>query len=122
MGRVKGCAQDRAIANTMVCGAFECLDRCARTLNTEGRVATGLDTAAGVEDVLAQHDVLTRNILLIRSAAVVLADHAAVGRGTLRPVDPVVFERKLFGGMVACRQLRDERRDLASVGVDDHDT
>ena len=67
----------------MVCGAFECLDCCARTLNTEGRVATGLDTAAGVEDVLTQHDVLTRNILLIRSAAVVLADHTAVGRGTL---------------------------------------
>src|SRR5437773_7738521 len=101
MRRVKRCAQDGPIANAMMHGAVERLHCRAGTLNAEGRVAAGLDAATGVEDVLAQHDVLTWDVLLIGATSIVTADHATVRRRSLRPVDPIVFERELFRWMVA---------------------
>ena len=49
-------------------------------LHAEGRVAARHLPAAGVEHVIAQLDVLARNVLLVRAAAVIATDDAAVGR------------------------------------------
>src|SRR5579871_6046810 len=114
-------AQDGAVADTVVECALERLDSGSRPLNAERRIAARLRRAR-VEHVLAQDDVLAGNVLLILASAVIQADDAAVGGGTLRPVDPAVAERELFAGVVARRQSGDERRDLAGLGVDGHNS
>src|SRR4249920_907570 len=80
-------------------------------LHAEGRVAARLYPAARIEHVLAQLDVLARNVWLIRAAAVVATDDSAVGGRTLRPVDPVILERKLLRRMITRWQTRDKWRN-----------
>ena len=65
-------------------------------LRAELRVAARHHPATRIEHVLAQHDVLARNVWLTRAAAVVAADDAAVGGRALRPVDPIILERQLL--------------------------
>ena len=62
--------------------------RRARLGYTEGRVTTGKDPTARVEDIVAQRNVLTGDIGLVRAVAVVETDNAAVGGRSLRPLDP----------------------------------
>src|SRR5205807_4319270 len=86
-----------------------------------GRVPAGLVAITGVKRVLAQRDVLARDVLLVLATAVVVTDHAGVGRGPLRPVNPAVFEGDLFRRVVAGRQSGNERGYLPGLGIDGHD-
>src|SRR5262249_59844468 len=97
------------------------LDGLAAIVRVERRVAARLHPAARVEQIVAERDVLTGDIGLVRAAAVVAADHARVGGRALGPVDPAVLEGDLLRRMVAGRQLGDERRHLAVVGIHDDD-
>src|SRR5262245_47578766 len=101
-------------------GALERLDGRSWASRAELRVTAGHHPAARIEHVLAQHDVLTGDILLVRAATVVTANDTAVRRRSLRPVDPAVLERELLRGMVAGRQSRNERGDLPRLRVDGH--
>src|SRR5438132_8320318 len=73
-------------------------DVCSSDLVATGAVITG------VEGVLAQHNVLTRDVLLVLATAVVVADDTGIGRRPLGPVDPAVFEGNLL------RRRSEERR------------
>ena len=79
MCRVELGTQDRAIANTAVLGAFKGFHGRAWTRRAEGRITTGLNPASGVEHIVAQHDILARDILLVRATAIIATDDAAVG-------------------------------------------
>src|SRR5436190_8122036 len=96
--------QNRAVTHTLsnlaVLGVEERFDRPARIGHPERRVTAGMHATAGVEHVVTQHNVLAGYVGLIQAAVVVAPDHAAVGRRPLRPVDPPVLERELFGWMV----------------------
>jgi len=65
-------------------------DRAPRILRVERRVAARELTISRIEDVLAERDILARDIGLVLAAAIVETDNAAVGRRPLRPVDPSV--------------------------------
>src|SRR5947207_957995 len=80
----------------------ECFDHLPAVVNAMRRVSAR-HMVARVEPVLAQHDVLTRDIRLVRATAVVVAGHAGVGRRPLGPVDPPVAEGDLFGRVIAGR-------------------
>src|SRR6202011_3748593 len=99
----------------------KCLYGGAGPLHAKWGVATGQFPAAGVEQVFAEHDILTRDIGLVRPAAIVTADDTAIGRRPLRPVDPATFKGQLFRRMVTGRQSGNERRDLPRHRVDDDD-
>src|SRR5262249_7737126 len=101
--------------------ALERLHRRSLPCGAEGRIPARGNPSAGVEYVVAQYDVLTRDVLLISAAAVVTTDHAAVGRRALGPVDVPILDRKLFRRVVAGRQARDEGSDLSGHGVDGDD-
>ena len=88
----------------------------------EGRVAARHHPATRVEHVIAQHDVLARNVLLARAAAIVAADDAAVGGRALRPVDPVILERQLLRRVIARGQTRNEWRNRPGHWIHGHDT
>src|SRR5437763_2541997 len=122
MCRVEWSAQDGTIANTQVRRAFKRLNRRAGALRTEGGVAARLHAASRVEHVVAQHDVLTRNVLLILAAAIIATHYAAVGRRSLRPVDPPPFERQLFCWVIASRQSRNEGGYLPGHRIHDDDS
>src|SRR5437016_3592044 len=113
--------QDRTVANAVMHGAIERRHGGAGTCRIEGRITTGFYSAARVEDVVAQHDILTWNILLIGAASIVTTDDAAIGRRSLRPVDPSAVECQLLGWMIARRQLRDESRGDSASRIDDDD-
>ena len=121
MGDVEPRAQDGAVTDPPVERAVERPHRRSLPCGAERGISAGKDPVAGIEYVVAQHDVLTRDVLLVSAAAVVATDHAAVGRRALRPVDPVTLERQLFRRMVAGRQAGDERSDVPRHGVDGHD-
>jgi len=88
----------------------EGLDGGAGLLHAKGGIAARGHPVTRTEDVLAECDVLTRDIGLVLPAAIVEADHTAVCRRALRPVDPPVApECQLFGRVVAGRQIGDER-------------
>lgn len=83
---------------------------CPRILRVERRVAARELTITRREHVLAQRDVLARDIGLVLATAIVETDNAAVGRRSLGPVDPSVTpESQLLGRMVTGRQVDDER-------------
>ena len=77
--RVQPSAQDGAVADAMMRCALERFHGCARARHAKWRIPAGHHSSPGVEHVVAQHDVLARNILLVLTAAIVEADHAAVG-------------------------------------------
>src|SRR5437588_5184373 len=112
--------QDRPIADTFVGRAVEGFHGRTWARHAEGRVAACSDSPARVEHVLAQHDILTWDVLLVRAAAIVATDDAAVGRRSLRPIDPLFVECELFRWMITRWQSRDERGDLSGLRVDDH--
>jgi len=62
--------------------------------------------------------ILAWDIGLVLTAAIVEPDYAAVGRRSLRPVDPSIFECELFGRVIASRQVGNERGDLAGHRID----
>src|SRR5438132_7943677 len=69
----------------------------------------------------AQRNVLTRDVMLIGATAVVATHNPRVGRRSLRPVDPAVFEGDLLRRVVAGRQSADERGNLPGLGIDGRD-
>src|SRR5437879_4907496 len=75
MPRVKPRSQDGAVTNTWVERPGECFDHLPAVVNAMRRVSAR-HMVARVEPVLAQHDVLTRDIRLVRATAVVVAGHA----------------------------------------------
>src|SRR6266478_5415869 len=91
-------------------GAVEGLDRRARACRAERGVTAGEDPAAGIERIVAQHDVLAGDVLLIGAVAIVAADDAAVGRRALRPVDKPALEGELLARMVAGLDDQQRRR------------
>src|SRR6185437_12360816 len=119
--RVQPCAQDGTVADAMMRCTLERFHGGARACRAKRRIPAGRHSAAGVEYILAQHDVLARDILLVLTPAVVAAYYAAVGGRSLRPVDPVIVERQLLGGVVAGGQRGDERGDLSRHRVYRHD-
>src|SRR2546425_395420 len=96
MLRVKLRAQDGAVTDSRVERASERLHGRSGPSHAEGGVPTGFHPTPGIKHVLAQYDVLTRDILLVCATSVVTTNHAAIGRRPLRPVDVVAVERKLF--------------------------
>src|SRR5262249_1358309 len=102
-------------------GALERLHGCTGSLHPVGRIAAGANARGRGKGVLAQHDVLTRDVLLVGSTTVVEPHHTGVGRGALRPVDPAVLELELLGRMVPGGQPGDEWSDGIRLDVDDHD-
>src|SRR5262249_25754641 len=96
-------------------------DRSPLLLLAEWRIAAGFEPAARIEHVVAQDDVLARDVGLVGAASIGEADDAAVGRRTLRPINPAAFERQLLGRIVAGGQVADELRHLASEEVEDDD-
>ena len=94
--------------------------RGAWALHAERRVAARLHPATRIEHVVAQHDVLARNVWLVRAAAVIATDDAAVGRRALRPVDPVAVKRQLLRRVIARWQTCNERRDLPGHWIHGH--
>src|SRR5438093_637841 len=79
MRHVQPRAQDSTIADSRVVRSLERLHGCSGALHAEGGVPAGLYPTARVKYVVAQHDVLTGDILLVFAAAVVTTHHAAVG-------------------------------------------
>src|SRR5690242_16624536 len=66
--------------------------------HAEGGIAAREHPVARAEDVIAQLDVLARNVWLVCPTAVVSPDDAAVRRRPLRPIDPAVpVEGQLLG-------------------------
>src|SRR3989442_1704277 len=57
----------------------------------------------------------------IGATAVVPTHNPRVGRRSLRPVDPAVFEGDLLRRVVAGRQSGNERGNLPGLGIDGHD-
>src|SRR5437899_8380965 len=121
MSRVELSAQDRTMADAVMQRAVEGLHGRAWALHAEGRIAARQLPGPRVEHILAQNDVLTRDILLVRAAAIVAADDTAVGRRPLRPVDKPTVEFELFRRVVTRRQSVDERGNLAGRRVHGHD-
>src|SRR5215510_10087339 len=89
--------------------------------HTKGRVTASEYPVARSKHVLAKLNVLAWDIRLVRTATVVETNDPAVGRRSLRPVDPPAFERELFAGMVTRRQVGDEWHDLPSHRVHSDD-
>src|SRR5215471_2490230 len=114
-------AQDGAVTDPVVKRALERPHRRSLPCGVEGGISASKDPSAGIEDVVAQHDVLTWDVVLVGAAAVVATDYAAVGRRALRPVDEITLERELFRRMVAGRQARDEGSDFPRHGINGHD-
>src|ERR1700674_6063567 len=118
---VKPRAQDSTIADSIAVRTLERRHGRSGALHAEGGVPAGLCPTAGVKYVVAQHNVLTGDIVLVCAAAVITTHHAAVGCGPLRPIDPVGIEGQLFRWVVAGRQLGNEGGNFPTVWVDDHD-
>src|SRR6058998_2000694 len=93
--------------------------RVAARLHTLGAVRPG--ARAGRKRVLAQHDVLTGNVRLVETSVIVATHDAGIGRGSLRPVEPLALEGELLRGVVTGREVGDERRDEPGDGLDGHD-
>src|SRR5436309_15948264 len=118
---VELCPQDRTVADALPGRACEGLDGATRILFAEWRIAASLHPAARVKHVVAELDVLARDVRLIQAAAIVATDHTGIGRRPLRPVDPPILELHLLRRMVAGRQPHDERGDSAGIRVHHHD-
>src|SRR5215470_3523765 len=84
--------QDGTVTDSVVERAFERLHLLARPCLAEGGVPAGKLPPAGIEYVVAQHDVLTRDVWLVGATAVVASHHATVGGRALRPVDKFPLE------------------------------
>src|SRR4029077_6675891 len=108
------------MAHAAGCCVFESRHSRAFALRAERRVAARKHPATRIEHVLAQHDVLARDVGLVRAAAVVATDDAAVGRRALRPVDKVAVERQLLRRVIARWQTFNERRDLPAHWIHGH--
>src|SRR3989442_1369303 len=119
--RVQPRSQDGTVADPRPGRAIERPHGRSLALHAEGRIPACLDATPRVEHVVAELDILTRDILLVGATAVVTADHARVGRRPLRPVDMVVLESDLLCRVVSGRQAGDERGDPPGFGIDGHD-
>ena len=72
--------QDGTVADARAGRAVECRDLRAWSERSVRRVAAGnVAISTGAEAVLAQHDVLTRNVLLVVTTTVIVAHYAGVG-------------------------------------------
>src|SRR5207249_11259103 len=91
-----------------------------RPSDTVRRVATAAMATGGGKGVLAEHDSLARNLLLVGPAYVIVAHHARVGRRALRPIDPAVLELQQLGRVVTGGQPGDAWRDRAVAEDKDH--
>src|SRR5215467_11516676 len=101
--------------------AFKSMHRGPWSLDPETRIAACQYSAAGIEHVFAQHDILAGNVRLIGASAIVATDNAAVGCRPLGPVNPAIFEGQLFRGVIARWQAGDERLDLPGYRVHGYD-
>src|SRR5438067_7191269 len=120
MCRIEPRPQNGAIANTSVQGALERPYGRTGALDAECRITARRYSFSRYEYVIAQNDILARDIGLICAAAIVQSNDAAVGRRALRPVNPPVFERQLFRRMIASWQSGDERVHLPGIRVHSH--
>src|SRR5258708_21907006 len=95
-------SQDRAVADSSWHGrALDRLYSRPGPRHAMRRVPACQMAVAGVERVLAEHDVLARDILLVLAMAVVWTDYAGGGLRPFRPVDPAVFEGDLLRRVVS---------------------
>src|SRR5919202_3552950 len=78
-------------------------------------------TIAGRPHVVAERYVLASDVVLVATRAVVMAGHARVRRRTLRPVQPLVLDDDVLGGVIARRQIWDQRLDRARVRINLND-
>src|SRR5439155_7695879 len=94
--RVERRSQDGAVAHPGMRRPRVGGDDPSGVLDAKWRVPARLDPTAGVEHIVAELDVLTRDIVLVRAAAVVAADHARLGlgqRATWAPVTAFVEDQ-----------------------------
>src|ERR1700680_2031643 len=102
----------------MNCAVRECRQSGAFSLRAEWRIAAGRHAAARIKKMAAEGDLLAGDIRLVRAAAIVAADYATICRRSLRPIDPAVVERQLFGRVVAGWQSTNKWRDRPGRRVD----
>src|SRR5439155_8096967 len=112
-------SQDGTVADARPGRALEGRHGRSRTSHAERRIPARLDTTARVEHVVAELDVLTRNILLVGATTVVATHNPGVGRRSLGPVDPVAFEGDLLCRVVPRGKAGDERGNAPGVGIED---
>ena len=117
MCRIEPRPQNGAIANTSVQGALERPYGRTGALDAECRITARRYSFSRYEYVIAQNDILTRDIRLICAATIVQSNDAAVGCRALRPINPPIFERELFRRMIASGQSGDERVHLSGIRV-----
>src|SRR6516162_3635432 len=99
----------------------ESRNRGARRLYPKRHVAAGCYPSPRLEYILAQGDLLTGDLRLIRPTVIIATDDPAIGGRALRPVDPATFERELLGRMVPRRQAGDKRGHCSRLRVHGHD-
>src|SRR5207245_309952 len=104
-----------------LCGVFERGYSGAGPLHAVVRVPAGHVAIARGPEVVAELDVLAGDVVLVATAAVVVAGDTRVGRRALRPVHETVLHLQHLGRMVARRQANDERAQLAGVEAGRHD-
>src|SRR6266446_7784264 len=121
VANVKPGPQDGAITDTRPGRPLERWDDGPGSLLAEVRIPARFDAPTGVEHIIAELDVLTRNIVLVLAAAVVTTDHAGIRRRALRPIDPLAREGDLLSRVIPSREPRDERCDMSALGVHDGD-
>src|SRR5262249_23223113 len=113
--------QDGPVTDPWVERAFKRLHLLARPGLAKRGVPAGKHAPTGIEYVVAQHDVLIWDVLLVGATAIVASHHAAIGGRVLRLVDEFPVEGELLRWMVAGWQAGDERSNVTRHGVDGHD-
>ena len=118
-------AQNRACAHAARGCAFEGRDDGTGPLHTEVRVAARQDDIGrvvgrqvrGREQVVAQPDLLARDLVLVAARTIVETRHPGVRRRALRPVEPSIIHHDLLRGMIAGRQAPDAGNDVGGLAV-----
>src|SRR5262249_21177865 len=110
---VELCSQVGPVTDARSCRRFEGGDDLSGALDAMRRVPAGRNQCAkGRNDrreyIVAEHDVLTGDVLLAEPAPVVIADHTRVGRRSLRPVDMITLKGDLLVWVVSGGETRDE--------------
>src|SRR5207245_10713846 len=94
MPRVEFRSQDGAVADAMVLRTLERMHGRPRAGDAVRRVPAREITIAGVERVLAEHDVLPGDVLLVGASAIVVTDDAGARGRPRRPVGPATLARQ----------------------------
>src|SRR5262249_36750913 len=110
-------AQDRTVANAAMQRAFKSMHRGPGSLHPERGITARQFSSTGIEHVVAQHNILARNILLIGASAVIAPHDSRVGGRPLRPISPAICKGEWFCGVITRGQASDEGEALPGYRV-----